>query len=163
MKPFHRAGIALTFALVLPLATLAATAQQPDDGPATPDAAVATEQEKVVTEAGNGSAVTLSAGEVLVVRLNDTPSTGYSRALVSFPDMPVRLVSHRILAPAAAGAAPVVGAPRVAEWRFVVAGEAAHGRAVWLKFLRLRPFAKGVDAAGLWEVNVTVPPKPAAQ
>ena len=119
--------------------------------------------EKVVTEADNGSTVTLNASEVLVVRLEDNPSTGYSRALVSFPDMPIRLVSHQMVAqaPASVNGTPVVGAPSIHEWKFVVAGQAAFGRTAWLKFLRLRPFDKGIDTAGLWEIKVTVPQSPA--
>jgi predicted secreted protein len=152
MKKSRFVLVALAFALIVPLATLVSKAQQPG-----------TPEEKVVTEADNGSSVTLDAGEVLVVRLKENPSTGYSRALVSFPNMPVRLMSYKMLdaAPATAGAAPLVGAPRVGEWRFAVAGEATYGRAIWLKLLTLRPFAKGIDGAGLWEIKVNVPKTPA--
>jgi predicted secreted protein len=156
MKRSHHVPIALTFALIMPLATLVATAQQPAAPSSTTDA---NGTAKVVTEADNGSTVTLGAGEVLVVQLKESPSTGYSRALVSFPDMPVRLVSHQLLpnAPTGNGGVAAVGAPRVAEWRFVAAGDAAFGRTVWLKMLYLRPFAKGIENAGLWEIKVNVP------
>jgi predicted secreted protein len=166
MKRPHFALAAWTFAVALPLAGLVAVAQQPvTQQPAAQADREAVGVEKIVTDADNGSAVTLSAGEVLVVRLNHAPSTGYSRALVSFADMPLRLVVHRILpqAPVAEGEVPVVGAARVAEWRFVAEGQAAIGRAMWLKFLHLRPFARGVETTGLWEVRVTVPPTPAAE
>ncbi len=143
---------------MLPLAAVVSLAQQPS---AAPHASTVTNgAEKIVTEAENGAAVTLNAGEVLVVRLKENPSTGYSRALVSFPDMPVRLISHQMLAPAPVGGVPVVGAPRIAEWKFVPTGEAKFGRTVWLKLLRLRPFAKGMDDANLWEIKVNVPPTP---
>ncbi len=93
-----------------------------------------------------------------MVRLKEAPGTGYSRALVTFPDTPVRLISQQTLpAPATATGVPVVGAPVISEWKFEVAGEASFGRAVWLKFLQLRPFAKGVDNANLWEIKVSVP------
>ncbi|BCM92678.1 hypothetical protein IAD21_04560 [Abditibacteriota bacterium] len=83
--------------------------------------------------------------------------------MVAFPDMPIRLISDQKVpqTPDNADGPVLVGAPRVHEWKFVVAGEAKFGRAVWLKFLNLRPFAKGVETAGLWEVKVTVPAKPA--
>ncbi|HEX8552421.1 MAG TPA: protease inhibitor I42 family protein [Abditibacteriaceae bacterium] len=152
MKRLQRMGIASALAMALPFASFIVTAR----------AQVASVTETVVTEADNGTAVTLNPGAVLVVRLSENPSTGYSRAMVSFPNMPIRLVSHRVLPKAAsADGAPVVGAPQVSEWRFVANGESAVGRATWLKFLTLRPFAKGVDTAGLWEVKVTVPGTPA--
>jgi predicted secreted protein len=144
---------ALGFAALLSLASLIATAQE-----ATP----VTEPETLVTEADNGATVTLKPGAVLVVRLKENPSVGYSRALVSFPNMPVRLLSHKLLpnAAATAGGAPLAGAPSVGEWKFVAEGESTMGRAVWLKLLNLRPYAKGVDTTGLWEIKVVVPQTP---
>ena len=163
MKRSYDVPVTCTLALILPLAAFFATAHQTNAEPAAPSSSDrANGVEKVVTEADNGSSVTLNLGEVLVVRLKETPATGFSRALVAFPDMPVRLLSHQLLsqAPVAAGGAPVVGAPRIGEWKFVASDEASFGRAVWLKFLQLRPFAKGVDSNGLWEIKVTVPKTP---
>jgi predicted secreted protein len=150
--------------LIVPFAALVATAQQPAGAPAGGDAVAANAPQKLVTDAHNGADVTLNAGEVLVVRLNETAGTGYSRALVTFPEMPIRLISHQIVAktPAAPGAAPRVGGPKVSEWRFAVDGDAGFDRVVWLKLLHLRPFDKGVDTDGLWEVKVTVPKAPPA-
>ena len=148
MNRLRFVGTACTLALVLPLVALVATAKSDAES-----------LEKVVTEADNGLAVTLNAGETLVVRLTDSPSTGYSRAVVTFADMPVRLVSQQMLpkAPAVDGGVPVVGSKRTSEWKFQVVGQAKYGRAVWLKMPILRPFAKGIDATGLWEIKVSVP------
>jgi predicted secreted protein len=138
--------------MTLPLASLVVKAQEQ----------VEPASETVVTEAHNGSAVTLDPGAVLVVRLSENPSTGYSRGMVSIPNMPIRLVSYRML-PKAVGpnGAPVVGSRRLAEWRFVASGESTTGRAAWLKFLTVHPAAKGVSADSLWEVRVSVPATPA--
>ncbi len=147
MKLSKTLHFALALALVLPLAALVARAQQPS-------------REIVVTQANNGATVTLKVGETLVVRLPENSSTGYSRALVTFPNMPIYPVSQQTLAPAPAAGVPAIGAPKIAEWKFEVDEESTVGRTVWLKFLTLRPFAKGVETAGLWEVKVVVPATP---
>ncbi|BCM92679.1 hypothetical protein IAD21_04561 [Abditibacteriota bacterium] len=68
MKRSPGVRLALTFALLAPLAVMVATARQ----------SAADDPEKIVTEAENGSNITLNADEVLIVRLKENPSTGYS-------------------------------------------------------------------------------------
>lgn len=144
-------ALALSLAVSVPLVAFVARAQQPDT------------TEIVATEAHNGGTVTLEAGDVLVVRLKDNSSTGYSRGFVSFANMPVRFVSQRTLpaAPASDDGIPRVGAPRVSEWRFAASGRSSASRVVWLKLPLLRPYAAGIDENGLWEIKVTVPATPA--
>lgn len=136
---------ALAFAVILPAAALVAKAQQ---SPA----------QVLATQASNGSTVTLQKDQILVVRLPENASTGYSRAFVTFPDMPISPLSHQTLAASPATGVPLVGVPKMVEWKFRVEGESKTDRAVWLKFLNLRPFAKGVETSGLWEIKVVVPP-----
>lgn len=152
MKRSQFVALACTLASALPLAFMV-KAQDNDAKVAAAEVA----KTIIVTEVNNGAGVMLNEDEILVVRLKVTPGTGYSRALVTFPNMPVRLISHRILAAAPAGDVPVVGAPVISEWRFEVADKASYGKAVWLKFLQLQPFARGIDNANLWEIKVTVP------
>ena len=112
-----------------------------------------------VTDAQNGSALTLKAGETLIVRLNSNPSTGASWAFVDMSQMPIRLVSRRYLAakPANSSDAPIMGGGGIEEWKFVVSGRASYARSSYLKLLYLRSFEKGIKNARLWEIKVTVP------
>ena len=154
MKRLHPVVAAL--ALAAPL-SLAPPSQAQQGKPAAPRASKAPKGKvKIVTDASSSSSVSLKAGDTLLVRLKSNPSTGYSWAALTFPDMPIRLVGQRVLplaSPRAGG--PVVGGPRTHEWKFVVSGRAPYTRSVWLKMLQLRPFERGTGEADLWEVNVS--------
>ncbi len=107
----------------------------------------------VLTEGDNGRAITLKAGDVLVVRLAANPTTGYTWTLAA--------VDEAVLHPAGeAGYTPEpaaqgrVGAGGTAEWRFVAAGNGT----TTLELLYTRPWETPSQPGKTFSVTVTVQP-----
>ena len=110
---------------------------------------------KVVGETAKGQTIALASGDILIVRLPENPTTGYSWALVQMPQMPIRLLDQKYsTAPHAAGMTGVGGTHY---WRFIANGKVSFSRGTYLKLLSLRPFEKGIGDAKLWEIQVTIP------
>lgn len=109
-----------------------------------------TESLDVLTEADNGTSVSLAVGEVLIVRLGSNPSTGYSWQVREIGDNLVQVGES------AYEATPVdeqiVGSGGHETWRFeaVSAGEST------LELHYRQPFDDEAESAETWRIDVTV-------
>ncbi len=112
-----------------------------------------TPHEVVLTESDNGSAITLKAGQVLVVRLAANPTTGYAWNLSAVDEAVLRPAGEAGYTPEPASQERL-GAGGTAEWRFVAAGSGA----TTLKLVYARPWEKPPQPVQTFSVTVTVQP-----
>jgi inhibitor of cysteine peptidase len=110
----------------------------------------------VLTDADNNETVQVAEGDTLVVRLQSTPSTGYSWSIADNVDLILKPEGNRYVRPT--NARP--GASGYQEFTFSVIGNGE----VSLKMLYQRPWQRSTQAARAWQVFVETPgagPKPA--
>ena len=104
-----------------------------------------------VTGQNNGQTVTLKPGQVLVVRLESNPTTGYAWQLLAADPAVIKQVGEAGFTPAPV-ATGVVGAGGTAEWRFAAAGEGTT--TIILNYRR--PWEKDTRPAQTFTLTVTV-------
>lgn len=109
------------------------------------------DDEVTVTEADAGETVTLDPGQVLVVRLESNPSTGFSWQAVEVPDVLEGSTDRSHEEGEQAG--DVVGAPGTDVFTFTAGTEAGEGTLV-LEYRR--PWEEDVAAEQEYVLDVTV-------
>lgn len=103
-------------------------------------------------------AVTLAAGDTLVVHLAIKSATASVWHLVYGPEEMLRLSGEpRTLYPPTHGIVVYTGGPAVQEFRFIATGpKESYVKGAWLRFLFLDPFTDNVKDAKLWQLQYTV-------
>ena len=106
-----------------------------------------------VTDADNGKAVTLTAGQTLIVRLASNPTTGYEWQLQSADAAVIKPVGEAGFTPAPAPTG-MVGTGGIAEWRFEAVGEGT----TTLTLSYQRPWEQNATPEQTFTLTVTVKP-----
>lgn len=111
-----------------------------------------------VTDAQNGKAVTLFAGDTLVVHLAIKSAAASEWHVVYGPEGMLRLNGQpRYLYPPTHTILVYSGGPAILEFRFTVSGsKQSYVKGAWLRFLFLDPFEPGVKDAKLWQLQYTI-------
>lgn len=103
----------------------------------------------VLTDADNNEPVQVAEGDTLVVRLQSTPSTGYSWTVAENVDLILKPEGDRYVRPTTSRP----GASGYQEFTFSVIGNGE----VSLKMLYQRPWQRSTQAAKAWQVFVESP------
>ena len=102
-----------------------------------------------IDETANGTAVSLRAGQELIVTLKSNPTTGYDWQVDDLDESVMKLTTQEFKP---ASDPNRLGAPGQTEFQFQAAGAGTTS----LRLIYVRPWEKGVEPADTFQVSITV-------